>query len=621
MRKKYWFGALVATFVVFSGIRAASGLSTPPPVPSPSYPPAIINGCVYNPDGTKHTGNPRLSVRLLHLTTHQTTGEPIRNAVSVVYVTIPTFTYDNIEPGCFRFHKYPSLVAGSYVVQVSEMMPPTGTNTFHSHEASLTITDPTVAQTLDFHLTAPTKFITGTVVDTSGVAAVGQLVQIRRLDTGVGEYWNNTAAAVKTASDGSFTAGVSSNGGSFAIDAQGDGITFLESRNINLPNRQVITFANDSSVETKTALFNDLNRIGSATKIVGKVVGLNDLPVKEKAVTVFANLSTNFSVGALAETDATGGFSLKVSPGTYTVRAQLSQYDEKTWVNYPAISVNVIEGQTVDLGTIKPIPLSTIAGTAQEFQPTIIRQGQNTVLLSEATKKVHSIRFNESFAAKTFFDARASSGVLWKNGALVFSKPVTTSSSGVRLASAQTTGIVVSKIFTPKGLRVRSILLNDYLTPTTRGTVSYSVSPDGTTWLAINPGEPTNLPTTWNTKNGLRWRAIGATDSETIKIRDLTILYSVSRTTTNPSITNVAIAKDGKNAVITVTGKNFAPGSFVYLGSKAITKTTRVNSTTLRATVVPSEFLNRSYALTVIGPKLELGTTKKKVNPRLVSIR
>ena len=151
--------------------------------------------------------------------------------------------------------------------------------------------------------------------------------------------------------------------------------------------------------------------------------------------------------------------------------------------------------------------------------------------------------------------------------------------------------------------------------------MSYGISPDGTTWLPINPGEPTNLPTNWNTKNGLRWRATGSTDAQTIKIRDLTVLYSISTTTTNPTISAIAVKKDGTSAIITITGKKFAPGSKVYLGSKVITKTTWVNATTLSATITPGEFLNRSYAVTVVGPKLELGTTKKTVNPRLLSVK
>jgi hypothetical protein len=549
---------------------------------------------------------------------------------SMSFVASQEFHYDGILPGCYRVYKTPNTSYGEFAVKIStlETIPgsnqlrlESGTNTFFSQDFPFEYTESSVLPlTLDLHLETATKYISGVVYDQFGAPAAEQMVQARKInddDTETGIV-NNSVAMVRTKADGSFRVAVGNTSGHYLVDAEGDGKNYLENRNIYTITKKFVTFT-DSSEETA---IRDLavQKITPDTHAIGHVVDKEGHSVGLRNIIIFATREDNYSIGTYVYTDAQGNFSLNLAPGSYRVAPQLAKYDPERWVDYPAIFTNVVEGQTVDLGTMAPAEKEIFDDTeVKEFQrPSILSYGASQLLFKERSQKVKNVRFNETFNSKSLWNQDLSFRSSWVNGALTFSPP--TQSLSLKATSVPSSAQVTSRVFTPRGMSISAVTIKPFISEGLDVPLTYSISPDLTSWLNITPGKAINIPSDWDTTNGLRWRVTTSSLTKKVVIKDLSIQYTATTPTAKPVITKVRTVRTGAKVKIMLTGKNFTKNSKLYLGTSVIT-TSFKSSKILEATITRTNFASRLREVTVVTPNLTIASTSTRVNPRTGDIK
>jgi hypothetical protein len=243
-------------------------------------------------------------------TVTNTSGAGISNA-TVWYSGGTTKTDSN---GNYRFANVP---VGSYTVTASEA----GYQSASNQNVSVSSASNTVSSLV---LTATsTGSVSGIVTNTAGAAIVGAVVS-----------YSGSSTTATTNSAGSYTLTVPP--GTYSVTASASGFLVFTQRNV--------TVASNSTTTVNFALTQSGTISGTVTSSTGAAI---------------ANATVSYSGGsATANTNASGGYTLNVAPGTYSVTASAVGYQSSTQSN---VTVTIGTTTTATFSLVQLI--GTISGT------------------------------------------------------------------------------------------------------------------------------------------------------------------------------------------------------------------------------------------------------------------
>jgi protocatechuate 3,4-dioxygenase beta subunit len=230
------------------------------------------------------------------------------------------------------------LTAGTYRIRLEI---PWGTSGIvRPDPCTVIITDPNVVTDVGI-LTYATaaKHITGYVQrdDSNGIANV----QVNACKQGA-DGWANT----QTDSQGAFSLDVAPGTWEIMIHPSPQEQGGVDWVYTGYP--EVVTFANDSSEETRTVTFT----VNSASaRIMGQVIGPNGESLRQGGGCI--DIRDDSGKGNGVPMDNGGGFTVSVSPGTYNIWVGVDRQTYPYWSSPQLNPVKVEDGQTVNLGTIQ----------------------------------------------------------------------------------------------------------------------------------------------------------------------------------------------------------------------------------------------------------------------------
>jgi protocatechuate 3,4-dioxygenase beta subunit len=132
---------------------------------------------------------------------------------------------------------------------------------------------------------------------------------------------------------------------------------------------EVVTFADDSSEETKTVTFT----VNSASaRITGQVIGPNGESLRQGGGWI--DIRDDSGRGNGVPMDNGGGFTVSVSPGTYNIWVGVDRQTYPYWSSPQLNPVKVEDGQTVNLGTIRLVAKNS------GIQGTVTRSGDGAAI-------------------------------------------------------------------------------------------------------------------------------------------------------------------------------------------------------------------------------------------------
>lgn len=496
----------------------------------------------------------------------------------------------------------------------------TGTNTSEIEPGmegpvEVDLSDQLSTKTITVQLLKPHKYISGTLLDDRGDPAPDQILWVSRVDSS-GLQGAGIARSVKTDADGRYTLAVASTGGSYGIYIMSDD---PEKYLSSFAPQKIVTFASDTSDEMEDPQLT-IQRVGTSI-IKGKVVDKNGEAVSNARVYVAGVIGSGSDLaigsGKSSSVSADSTFSLKVASGTYlfSVTRILISGNKWFYVEYPQLTVGVVDDQTVDLGDVSPTKAFQQDEKIPEA-PDILSFGQS-LSMRKQKGKTRVAQFNEFFQNSTLYDARASTNVTWSKSGVSITAAAR-QSSAVRTTSVSTplasVGTVVSKIFPPHKARITTILITDVAKTSGASSIQYAVSTDGKRWFPVPVGQRTTFATPLVATSGLRWRATlrKSAKNDTVTLSGVHIEYTYQPTGKAPSISKVRVQRSGNQSTITVRGRNLDKHVMLYIGGRSVTKA-KSNNGTLSVTVNLSDYPKSSYVITVVNQDLRAATSSKKI--------
>lgn len=471
---------------------------------------------------------------------------------------------------------------------------------------------------LTFQYRQPNKLIHGKITDEKGNPLASVLNDNLFY---VLTAWRPTATYYRggdqystwTDADGNYLLALSDNGGTFDLGAQPTSKNYLR-----VPGyQQTITFANDTTVENPEINF-VISRVGTSV-LAGRVVDKHGDPMpgftQKYSISVNAYQTTAPYAGSYLQPGADGTFSLKVTAGTYNVFINyLPHQGNGQRINYPSQVVTVADGQTLSLGDIYP-QKEAILDPDRTEKPAFMYVNGNERETAQ-TRSTKQARFSDLFTDLSKIDGANTAGVTWLNGAITMNA-IPASSQGFSasaIAAARTTpidAIITSKPVTPKNLKIKTATLVGAQTSSGSGKIYYQLSPDGMEWANVVPGQAMTIPTNWDTKNGLRWRAKlqRTSSSDVVKVSDIQINYVYQALRAAPLIQTIKIKRASAFMKITVRGKYISQGAALYIGGRKAAVT--IKNGTVSATIRRSLFPRQKYQITVVNPDLQYSSTPK----------
>ncbi len=581
----------------------------------------IVKGTILKADGTAYSSDDQPYVRFTPINP-ENPAEPWRDQFDLVTgvgglgkseFSSTIFSWLKIKKLKYTAIAHHRLVIGNGSSQATQEI--------DSEPQTIDLTDATGTIDLQFQFQYPHKYISGTIVDDEGNPIAGQYDATNRLynvrASIIVEYpttprSDSLGYSVMPDAQGRFSVAVANHGGSYKISSYSD-TSDKYLRNIGYQAEG--SFADDTSDETVTVQLTMI-RTGDNT-LLGRIVdkkgepfgGVIETNKIKQWVVVYAD-STTSSTGQYMNVGSDGRFTLKLRDGSFRFYIMASKYNGNepgAYINYPPFAIDLQAGQTIDLGDIKPVKMIE-DNPSSPNAPQVINVARNQALRAQTKSSVKIAAFSETFTDQQYFNASASSGVKWTTTGLTISSSVSAQSTTTTAGS----GTAISKWFGPRGGRITSVTLFD-VKNITGGTVQYFVSVDEANWLNVSPGKKTPIPSSWDTKNGLKWKAVlqKASSSDTVKLTGLKFEYTFLPGLKKPIIRSTTVKVSGGKTQITIRGKNLTKTPTVYIGSKKIS-VLKVSGDKVTATIQRSKFPKASYAITVVTPDLQ-STVKTKI--------